>query len=366
MYTIKNDVQKYLVDNCLPIAVCIDIEGVIITSSDLKEEVFFKMVKTIEDVFESPYQEMFNRVFDNCKKTKCSKSLPSYIKIISDNKRNYLVSIIPYENKEKGLNNYYIVVLQPQIMNLDFSVNIAKEEKIQEIKVKNAELEKANNKLERFVYSVTHDLRAPIASAIGLSNLILATDDLAEIHKLNMLKMKTLTNLDQFINDILDYSRNSRIELCREKIEFKQLVNVILLAYQQIILDKNIKVYLNVNESATFISDRLRITIILNNLISNAFKFLKEYGKDSQITIDIKTKLHKAEIKISDNGIGIEEGLQSKIFKMFYRATDKKPGSGIGLYILKECLDKLNGEILVESQPRKGTTFIVSLPTLDK
>jgi len=111
-----------------------------------------------------------------------------------------------------------------------------------------------------------------------------------------------------------------------------------------------------------FYSDRSRIGILLNNLFSNAIKY-QDAGKISSfLIIDILTSSKEAIIKFSDNGIGIEENSLSKIFEMFYRATEEAKGSGLGLYIAKEAVTKLKGNIIVQSELSKGTTFEIRIP----
>jgi len=281
--------------------------------------------------------------------------------------RNILASGAPLfkDNKVEKLIGINIDITQIKQNEEELIKAKEKAEASQEkLKEKNKALQKANTELDRFVYSVSHDLRSPIASSIGLSHLISETDDLEEIHHMNGLKIQTLSRLDQFIRDILDYSRNSRMGLKREEIDFKKLVDAILVDYHQTIKEKDINVTVSIDMEATFMSDKLRINIILNNLISNAFKFLPENNKNPFIEITTKLNQERVVLEVSDNGIGIEEERQAKIYEMFYRANDQKPGSGIGLYILKECVDKLKGEIKIKSKPNQGTTFIISIPSI--
>ncbi|UZR99502.1 PAS domain-containing sensor histidine kinase [Chondrinema litorale] len=233
------------------------------------------------------------------------------------------------------------------------------------IREKNIALEKANTELDRFVYSVSHDLRAPIASAIGLSQIALNSTNLEEINHLNTLKVKTLNKLDHFIKDILDYSRNSRLEVKGEAVNWRETIDLILIEYHQAIQEKDIEIIVNIEGEEAFYTDKLRINIILNNLFSNAFKFLKDYTSEHKIEILVNSNTTFAEIKVSDNGIGIEAERVDKVFDMFYRANDLKPGSGIGLYILKESLNKLNGEINLQSKVGTGTSFFLKIPALE-
>ena len=109
-------------------------------------------------------------------------------------------------------------------------------------------------------------------------------------------------------------------------------------------------------------NDQWRVTEVLRNLISNSIKYLNPEIDDPFIKIDIKINRNSAEIYLEDNGIGIAEDLQSNVFEMFYRATEFSEGSGIGLYIVKNAIVKMDGEITLESTEYKGTKFHISLP----
>ena len=117
-----------------------------------------------------------------------------------------------------------------------------------------------------------------------------------------------------------------------------------------------------INDKVAFNSDRLRVGIILNNLFSNSIKY-QDYGKKSSVvSIHIVTSPEHAWIRFSDNGIGIEEKHLSKIFDMFYRASENAKGSGLGLYIAKETVTRLGGTINVKSEFGVSTTFEIIIP----
>ncbi len=102
--------------------------------------------------------------------------------------------------------------------------------------------------------------------------------------------------------------------------------------------------------------------MILNNIISNSIRYRN--GKDPVIKVNIKVDEQKAKLSIEDNGKGIAKEHLSNVCKMFYRATDDGAGSGLGLYIVKEAIDKLNGSIKIDSKEGRGTTVNLEIPTL--
>jgi signal transduction histidine kinase len=234
------------------------------------------------------------------------------------------------------------------------------EEKIQRT---NQELSKRNSELDNFVYSVSHDLRAPIASVLGLINL--AKKDI-DIHMkdmyLDMIHKSTIQQ-DLFIKEILDQSRNSRLEIKREEILFQPLIDE---TFNQLRYATNavqsVEKVIKINQEQPFFSDRWRLKVILNNLISNAIRYRN--GRDPVIRVNVYITNDAATLAIEDNGKGIEKDHLPNIYKMFYRATDDGAGSGLGLYIVKEAIEKLNGNIDIESEVGKGTRVKLQIPAL--
>ena len=246
------------------------------------------------------------------------------------------------------------------------TANFKLKERNQKIVDINEKLKKANSELDSFVYRVSHDLRAPITSSLGLAKLTKQSNDLEEVHQYSQLQTDSLVKLDQFIKDILNYSRNSRMEVEPVFIDFTTVVEDILNENRYTIDELNIHVDKLIKNDIAFKTDLLRVKIILQNLISNAIKFQNPYLDQPFLKIEIVADLQQAYIQIKDNGIGIDPVHHEKIYNMFFRANDKRPGSGIGLYIVKDCLFKINGEAELESNIGEGTTFTIRIPNLSK
>ena len=224
------------------------------------------------------------------------------------------------------------------------------------------ELQKTNHELDHFVYSVSHDLRAPLASILGLITVAEMERPAATFKNYLAMMRSSINRLDGFIKDILDYSRNSRMDVQPESINFHKLIGEIQNNFKLINGAERLKIDVVIEDTVTFYSDRRRIEILLNNLLSNSIKY-QDFQKGSAfVFIHIVTSADKASIKFSDNGIGIEEKHLDKIFDMFYRASEDSKGSGIGLYIAKETIAKLGGTIKVESEFGLSTTFEITIP----
>lgn len=231
-----------------------------------------------------------------------------------------------------------------------------------EIEVNNQNLIIVNKELDKFVYSASHDLRSPITSLKGLIEIAKDEDNLDEIRNYLNLMNQSLTRQDQFICDIIDYSRNKRLESRKEEINLNDTIDEVLSQHKHIKDANGIEIHKDLSIKHVHI-DPLRIKIILNNLVSNAIKYSdkEKHSKYIQIKTSSLDKLLK--IEIQDNGIGIKEEFQDKIFDMFF-VTNTNLGSGLGLYITKEAVENLNGNIAVHSAINVGTTFTVTIPLL--
>ncbi len=235
----------------------------------------------------------------------------------------------------------------------------------EELENSNDMLKKVNEELDSFVYRVSHDLRAPIASSIGLANLSLKEASTDHLKKYTEMQINSLTRLDIYIKDILNYSRNARLEMQVQEVNMHDLADELvgmLLTYDN--LDKPVDFRINIEGSPNIYSDKLRLKIILNNLLSNSFKYHSNDINNPWVELKMSRKKDMVSIKVIDNGIGIGIEHQNNIYKMFYRGTTLRSGSGLGLYIVKDCLNKIGGSISFESEVAKGSEFEILIPML--
>lgn len=227
---------------------------------------------------------------------------------------------------------------------------------------KNVLLTKANQELDRFVYSASHDLRAPLRSLLGLIEVSQKSIDAEEVQQCLDLMRQRVHNLDDLIREIIDFSRNARQDVKKERFSLLPIVKEIVdnLKFAEGLE----KVYVRIDISPEFEveSDKARVKVILNNLIGNAFKYHDEAKEQQEVFVKAIREGNQARIDIEDNGVGIAEEHQHKIFDMFYRAHEKSQGSGLGLYIVRETLAKVNGSIQLKSKPGGGSVFSVWLP----
>ena len=271
-----------------------------------------------------------------------------------------------------GLKIYALLSIEPILFqdNINYLITIIDNTVKKEAEIKlanqNKELKKINSELDRFVYSASHELRAPLASVMGLIDLIKEDDDTEDLDmKLEMIE-RSIRRLDLFIKDIVEYSQNKHIDILVGEVNFSSMIQDSLETLWYLENRDKIDIHVKVKEDIPFFSDPKRIAILLNNFVSNAIKYHNVHQAKPEILIEVITSTQNATIKISDNGVGIPEEELENIFKMFYRVSSKVMGTGIGLFIVKEILDKLQGTIEVNSELKKGTTFIITVPNHSK
>lgn len=240
----------------------------------------------------------------------------------------------------------------------------AKIEATQVLARQNEALIKINKELDSFVYSISHNLRAPLMSVLGLLDLANNENNNVVIHQYHEMMKSSVCKLDDTLKEILEYARNARQGLVIDQIDFEKIINDNFERMQFMPGYERITKEIILEDQHQFYSDNYRLSLILNNLISNAIKYSDPLKDVSFIQIRIHVDNDKASITFKDNGIGIEDSYIQQVFNMFFRATTKNEGAGLGLYIVKEAVEKLEGKIDLESQSGEGTLFKIELPNL--
>lgn len=238
----------------------------------------------------------------------------------------------------------------------------AKLNAIAELAMQNDELIKTNKEVDSLVYSVSHNLRAPLMSVLGLINLAKREDNIEILHRFHHMMEDTILKLDDTLKEILDYSKNARLEPQLSRIDLQQLIQETLEKMQFMPGFARMNIQVSIKDEAELHTDYYRMSVILNNLISNAIKYQDQRKDKPMLHISGSVKSDGVNLKFEDNGIGIDSKLVSKIFNMFFRANTEKDGSGLGLYIVKEAVEKLQAKIDIKSELGIGTTFVLEIP----
>jgi signal transduction histidine kinase len=271
---------------------------------------------------------------------------------------------------KEGADDY---LLKSNLVRLPLAIqNALKQRELQEqrknaeaeLRIQNEELVKVNQEMDSFIYSVSHNLRAPLMSVLGLVDLASREDmDRGSYFQEYFSMMNhSISKLDDTLKEILDYSRNSRQQIVHQKIDFRKVVEDSLERLKYLEGFEIMQTNITIKADGAFYSDEYRLTVVMNNLISNAVNYKDNAKEKCILNISVLITKEKAVINVEDNGIGIPEEFQSKIFNMFFRGTVKSKGAGLGLYIVRETIGKLNGHIEIHSQYGKGTRVELTLP----
>ncbi len=227
------------------------------------------------------------------------------------------------------------------------------------------DLKKINASLEDFVSVVSHDLRAPLLSMKGIMDLMDMKEESAPMaNELEYLR-SSVEKLDSFIIDLLDYSRCTRSGVKPESICLEDILdtttNYLRFMNPQ---QKPVEFKKRVKNGVLFYSDPKMINIILNNLISNAIRYSSPSSDHPYVEVNINATSENARIEVIDNGIGIAKEDQERVFDMFYRVSEDSNGTGLGLHLVKMAVEKLAGEITIESEHNVGTKFSILIPNM--
>ncbi|HEY3391063.1 MAG TPA: ATP-binding protein, partial [Prolixibacteraceae bacterium] len=223
---------------------------------------------------------------------------------------------------------------------------------------------------EQFMLSLTHDLKSPLSSIIGFTEIMQEDGSVSARHQKYLQNIsKSSTHILNLINSLLDLARLETGKLTIDRISFnlKSLVGDIVEGFRPQAIAKNIELQLqsDIPVSVIYVNDPMRITQILSNLISNAIKFT-EKGKVS-VTVSVIGSSEKSDqirIEVADTGIGISEENAKRIFEEFARVTTSKQyeGTGLGLTIAQKLVHLLQGTISLESKTGEGSHFTIVLP----
>ncbi len=235
-------------------------------------------------------------------------------------------------------------------------------QKVTERYLNRERLENLNRELETLLYRIGHDLKGPVSSVAGLINIMSNDDDYDKEKFLSMMaaRMRNLDNTLLILRDLanIKYGSSKNIE-----INLLYILEQIIEGLDVTASCKRECIKLSIDQNIIFQGDQSLIYSICYNLLENAAKY---GGKDSEakITVSAVNTNGILELTVSDEGPGITEDIKERIFDMFYRGDYRSEGSGLGLYIVKNALMKINGHIELDSEYTQGARFKVQIPTL--
>jgi len=329
---------------------------------DVNGEVIYASSSTIKVTGYSPEELEGRFVFEEIHSDDKTKLTDHLKEIMSNPGKSFQVE---FQKKHKN-GEYKWIELYSCNMFEDSSVNAIiinyrdiTSRKNSEIKIENQykELQKVNAELDGFVYSASHDLKAPLSSMLGVISIAkIDSKEETSIFYFNLIEI-SIKKLLHVIKDIINFSRNSHLEVEKEAINFEQIIQESIQSLSYLENKGKVVFDIQIDQSGIFYSDKSRLGMMFNNMLSNAIIYHNYEQAKPVISIGVAFVNDTVEISISDNGLGIEPQYQSRIYDMFYRASKDSKGSGLGLYIVKNIVDKLNGTIELTSIPGIGTQF---------
>lgn len=277
------------------------------------------------------------------------------IRVFQDSEWHWYKYHVKLKNYSPATNNVEVVFLSVDIdalKKVEASLIVAKAKAEESDKLKSA-----------FIANMSHEIRTPLNAIVGFSNLLATDDDLPEEDREEYtdIIMNNTEVLLQLINDILDMSKIEAgvFEFNHESVELNHFLEEIEAAYSlHNSKEIELKFMSNPENDVTLHIDRNRLQQVMSNLLNNALKFTSS----GYIHFGYEVRPHDIYFYVEDTGIGIPADKQSMIFQRFIKLNTFKQGNGLGLSICLTIIEKLNGEIGVESTPGKGSTFWFTLP----
>lgn len=239
-------------------------------------------------------------------------------------------------------------------------INLQLEAKVKE---RTLELEEKNSQLDSFVYKASHDIKGPLRSLMGLTKVGLVDfENMPDVAVYFQHIMKTSTKLDIILEDLLTVTKLKTSKLQNSEVNVEVMLNEIIDTFNHLNGSSRLDISIDSAIEHTIVSDEKVLYSVLQNLIENAIKYQDENKVNSWLKVHIRGTDKEVFIVFEDNGEGIEDFHLPRVFDMFYKVNDKSIGSGLGLYILKQAVQKLDGTVSVNSIHGGGTTFTVILP----
>jgi signal transduction histidine kinase len=266
------------------------------------------------------------------------------------------------------------LILKSNTINSQLLINLKEKEQLHDdhnkrleilVKQRTHEYIEKNEELNSFIYRASHDIKGPISSLIGLAKLGQIEKDPAMLNEYFKHVLSSSEKLDKTLTDLLQLSHVNESVLLQDKITLQELADHVLTHRKHIENHKNIKIYTEIENKNINIDQRLVVPII-QNLVENSLKYYDTEKDEPWVKLQLYVNNNELVIKVSDNGLGIQEQFREKIFDKFFRIGLKGSGSGLGLHIVKRCIEKLNGNIELSSKNKIGTNFKIRIPLIEQ
>lgn len=256
---------------------------------------------------------------------------------------------------EKNLNK-----TNEKLVSINSNLESIVAERTSSLRKMNDELINSNNELDLFIYRASHDLKGPIARLLGIILLAKMDNKDEGLKEYIELIEKGAVDMNKVLNKLNNIHFINRETINREDIEFQKIIAACKSNLSNYIDASDLIVNLDVETNFGLKSDPILMKIIIENLLENAVIF--KNTKKVQIDVSLRTSRKAIIVSVEDNGVGIRKEQFEKIFEMFYRGSERSKGNGLGLYLVRKVVQKLQGKIKIESEEGKYACFTISLP----
>ncbi len=270
--------------------------------------------------------------------------------------------LLVLKNEEISSAKSELDTINRELIDTNTNLEHIVEDRTSSLKDINQELKNANNELDTFIYRASHDLKGPIARLLGMT-LLAKMDNKDEVLKEYILLIeKGAMDMNKTLNKLNNVHFINRETVSSEDIDVKKLIKDCTSELGNFIDPTDLEIQILSEPHFQVRTDYVLIKIIVENIIENAVIFRKT--KQAKIEITLRTDKRRVIISIKDNGLGILKEQQERIFDMFYRGSERSKGNGLGLYLVRKAVQKLHGEVMIESEEGKYSCFTIALPTV--
>lgn len=254
-------------------------------------------------------------------------------------------------------------------LSLEVNENLGAEDLVIALKKQNKQLRKLNATKDKFISIIAHDLKSPFNAIIGFSRLLhekIRARNFDHAEKISEIILDSSNNAMDLLKDLLEWAlvQTGNMEFKPERINFLEVVNQVESLFADVAKQKGVTIQSNVPKETVLYADQEMVSVVLRNLISNAIKYTNQEGK---VVISVEKSICEIVVSVADTGVGIPRNKLNKLFKIgknYKRSgTGKEGGTGLGLVLCKEFVEKHGGKIWVKSKEGEGSIFKFTLPS---
>jgi PAS domain S-box-containing protein len=226
-----------------------------------------------------------------------------------------------------------------------------------------ARLQVTQRELNTFIYRSSHDLKGPLSSILGLINIFIKEEASVTHNPCVKMIKQSAEKLDRMLNEMLHVVRIRKEKIFPEPIDFYSQINEVIVGLRSNESFYDVQRKISIDSKKTLHTDKKLLSLVLHNLMDNAIRYRRPVD-DSYVSVKIDDHMHGVMIRVEDNGIGFTDDIRNNIFNMFNKGNYNSEGSGLGLYVVKNAVDRLGGFVELTTDETNRTVFSLFLPDL--